>query len=171
MLHGPSDPHRRIERLLLRMLDGGPVLVPRPDATVRHVYGPWLAQFLADRLGDARFDGAFNVAPIEAVSVRGLVARIASISGSTAPLVPVQLDVLRDEGLRPEQLSPFGGRWMSLLDPARAVHELGLTHPPVESWLPPLVQGLIALRPTEPTPDLTHRAREIALGERLIAQG
>lgn len=168
VVHGPSDPERRIESLLVRMLDGGPVLMPCGERAVRHVYGPWLAGFLADHLGDPRLDGAFNIAPVETVTVRGIVARIASVLGAEAPLVPVDDAALRGAGLLAHEVSPFGGGSMSVLDPSRAVRELGLAHPPIESWLPALIHGLIAYRPRELPADLSRRAEEIALGERIL---
>lgn len=169
VVHGPGDPERRIESLIVRMLDGGPILVPGGDRAVRHVHGPWLAGFLADRLGDPRLEGALNVAPVETVTVRGIVARVAAAAGARSALVPVEPEVLRGAGLAAREVSPFGGGWMSVLDPGRAVRDHGLAHPPIESWLPALVQGLLAARPAVPPDDLARRAEEIALGESLLA--
>lgn len=170
VLHGPGDPHRRIERLIVRLLEGGPILVPRAGAIVRHVYGPWLASFLAERLEDPALEGPINVAPEEAVTVREMVARIAALAGARAELVEVGEEDLRSAGLRAEDVGPFGGRWASVLDPGRAVRGLGLAHPELAAWLPGVVDGLLASRPGEPLPDLAHRAAEIALAERLGAR-
>lgn len=169
MVHGPGDPYRRIERIAARCLDGGPLLVPRADATIRHVYGPSLAGFLADHLGDSRtFGRAFNVAMGDTLSVRDLMARIAQRLGSRAALVPVGEAELGAAGLRAEQVSPFGGRWMSLVDPSLAERELGLAHPPIDAWLPALVDHVLATHTADPPLDLAHRPRERALGTRLL---
>ncbi|UJR86518.1 NAD-dependent epimerase/dehydratase family protein [Sandaracinus amylolyticus] len=164
MVHGPNDPHRRIERVIARVLDGGPVLAPRPHATVRHVHGPTIASMLVSMIGVRRMMGrAFNVAPSEPTTVCAFLERIVRHLGSDAPVVPVDDAVLASSGLRAEDVCPIGGRWMSVLDPARAVRELGLVHPPADVWLPGVIDAVLATMGREPLPDLAHRDRERAV--------
>lgn len=169
VLHGPGDPYRRLERLVARMLDGGPILVPRADAIVRHVYGPWLARFLVDRLDHPRLLGAIHVAPVETTTVREMIERVATLVGAPARRVPVETSALSLHGLRAEDVGPFGGRWASVLDPSRAVRELGLEHPPLDAWLPGAVHAVLAHHASEPPADLAHRARELVLAEALLS--
>ena len=168
VLHGPGDPQRRLERLIARMLDGGPILVPRADAIVRHVYGPWLARFLVDRLDHPRFLGAIHVAPEETTTVREVIERVAALVGASAPRVPVEAGALASHGLRAEDVGPFGGRWASVLDPSRAVRELALAHPSLDAWLPGAVHAVLAHHAADPPPDLAHRPRELALAHELL---
>jgi nucleoside-diphosphate-sugar epimerase len=145
MVHGPGDPYRRIARILERLRADDPVLVPSAHARVRHVHGPSIASIFAALLGDARMIGrALNVAPAESTTVLGVFERIAHHTGSRAHLLPIDDDELLRRGLRAEDLSPIGGRWMSLLDPTRAIEELGIEHPPIDDWLPGVVDAAIA---------------------------
>lgn len=166
MVHGPSDPYRRVERVIARVLDGGPVLAPRASAVVRHVHGPTVASLLVSMLGDPRTVGeAWNLAPAEPTTVRGFLQRIARHLGSEARVVPVDDAALAREGLRAEDVCPIGGRWMSVLDPSRAARRLGLTHPPVDEWLPGVVDSVLAAPVAEPLADLAHRERERRVAE------
>ncbi|AKF10060.1 NAD-dependent epimerase/dehydratase family protein [Sandaracinus amylolyticus] len=164
MVHGPGDPHRRIERVIARVLDGGPVLAPRAHATVRHVHAPTIASMLVSMIGARRTIGrAYNVAPSEPTTVGAFLGRIVRHLGSDAPVVPVDDVMLARYGLRAEDVCPIGGRWMSVLDPTRAVRELGLVHPPADAWLPGVIDAVIATMGREPLAELAHRDRERAL--------
>ena len=171
VLHGPGDPHRRIERLVARALDGGPLLVPRPDALVRHVHGPSLARWMVERLGDTRWIGeAVNVAPESACTVREMVSLIADGCGSRAARLEVEPELLASVGWRAEDVCPFGGRWSSVLDPSRAVRSLGFAHPTVDAWLPGVLDAVLAHHdPVPPADVVRHRASELALARRLGA--
>lgn len=145
MVHGPGDPYRRIGRILERLREGDVVRVPSAGALVRHVHGPSIASIFAALLGDARTIGrVFNVAPAESTTVLGFFERVAHHVGARAALEPIDDAALAREGLRAEDLSPIGGRWMSLLDPTRARDELGVEHPALGDWLPGVIDAAIA---------------------------
>ncbi len=161
MVHGPRDPYRRLEGYLARMLDGGPVLVPDGGAAIaRHVFAQDVAETLCALLGDARTAGrAYNVAQAETPTVWELVGRLAQRLG--APDRRVALPAERLGAIPPTAVSPLSGRWMSLLDPARAVAELGLRHRPLDAWLDATIAGWLAAPPAAPPESyLAHRARE-----------
>jgi hypothetical protein len=52
---------------------------------------------------------------------------------------------------------------MSLLDPSRAVAELGFEHPPLDVYLDSILAGLLAAWPAMPPDSYAQRAGEIAL--------
>ncbi len=145
MVHGPGDPYRRIAQILARLRSGEPVRVPHASAIVRHVHGPSIASIFASLLGDARTVGrALNIAPAETTTVLGVFERVARHVGASAALVPIDDAELARDGLRAEDLSPIGGRWMSVIDPTRAIDELGIVHPPLDAWLPGVIDAAIA---------------------------
>lgn len=167
MVNGPRDHHRRIERLVHRMLDGGPLLLPEADRRVRHVDAAEVARTVATLLGDARaFGQAFNQAQDETPTLGEFIAAIAAEIGATTRIVPVEPEALRDAGLSPRTVSPFGGPWMSFLDPAK-IRALGVDHAPLDRTVAKVVAELLAHLPAPPEDYVTNRARELAFVARL----
>jgi nucleoside-diphosphate-sugar epimerase len=167
MVHGPRCPYRRLEGYLTRMLDGGPVLVPGGgDALARHVFAQDVAETLCALLGDARtFGRAYNVASAETPTVWDFVGRLAQRLGAPDRRVAIAPERLGD--IPPTAVSPLSGRWMSLLDPARAVAELGLRHRPLDVWLDATIAAYLAAPPAAPPENyVAYRARE-----RVLANG
>jgi len=169
MVNGERDYHRRLESYLWRLADGGPILVPDGGVhLLRHVYGGEVARFLAEIAGRAEtFGEAYNLAQEETPTLRGLLEELRRLSGSRSALVDVPADVLRAEGLEPQALSPFSGRWMSFIDPSRARDRLGFRHVALERYLPSIVASFAA-HAAEPLPDsLRTRDAEVRLASRL----
>jgi nucleoside-diphosphate-sugar epimerase len=165
MVNGERDHFRRLERYLWRMLDGGEVLLPdgggRPT---RHVYSGAVVKAILALLGRASaFGQAYNLAQDETPTLRELLTLVARCLGASARLVDVPVERVREVGLDPLALSPFSGRWMSLLDPARAKAELGFRHEPLASYLDKIVSAFLAHPPAEPPPGYAARAAELAL--------
>jgi len=162
MVHGPRCPYRRLECYLARMLDGGPVLVPGGgDAIARHVFAQDVAETLCALLGDTRaFGRAYNVAAAEMPTVWEFVGRLAARIGAPDRRVAIAPDRLGD--IPPTAVSPLSGRWMSLIDPARAVAELGLRHRPLDAWLDATIAAYLAAPPVAPPENyVAYRAREL----------
>lgn len=151
VVNGERDYLRRLEGYLWRLLDGGPVILPDGGThRVRHVYGGEAARFLVEVLGRAEtFGRAFNVAQEETPTLAELVGRLRDLLGSRAELVAVPSDRLRAAGLDPAKVSPFGGRWISFLDPGRVRRELGFVHEPLDGYLGKIVASFLA----HPPPD------------------
>jgi nucleoside-diphosphate-sugar epimerase len=165
MVNGERDYFRRLEGYFWRLLDGGPVILPdRGRHRVRHVYGGEVARFLAEVLGRPEAIGrAYNVAQQETPTLAELVGRVRELLGSHAELVPVPSDRLREAGLDPVRVSPFSGRWMSFLDPARARTELGFVHEPLDASLGKIVACFLAHPPAGRPEGYARRAEEIVL--------
>lgn len=167
MVNGEADPKRRLESYLWRLLDGGPLLVPRAGAIARHVYSGAVARAIAGLLEAPPAAGsAYNLAQAETPTVRELVLALAERVGARPELIEPTADELTAAGLSATAASPFSSRWMSHLDPSRAVAELGFAHPPLGAYLDSIVAHLLAALPREPPPGYAQRAGELALARR-----
>lgn len=167
MVNGEGDYHRRLEGYLWRILDGGPLLLPDGgEEETRHVYAGAVVRAVLRLLGDARsFGQALNLAQEETPTVAELVRMSAELLGAPARLVAVPRSTLMDRGLDPVKVSPFSGRWMSFLDPARARDELGFRHEPLRHYLDKSVSDFVNHPPKEPPPGYATRAAELSLAE------
>jgi nucleoside-diphosphate-sugar epimerase len=168
MVNGERDHLRRIESYLVRLLDGGPVILPDGGAhEVRHVYGLSVVSAIADLLGNATtFGQVYNLAQDETPTLAALVSILARALGAPARLVPVPSSELLAAGLAPAGVSPFSSRWMSFIDPARAKRELGFRHAALEVYLERIVASFLAHPPGDRPASYEHRAREVALAAR-----
>lgn len=167
MVNGERDYKRRMESYLWRILDGGPVLLPGGGAEVaRHVYGQDVANAIATVLGDERVYGrALNLCQEEMPSVADLVGMLIDRLGAPDNRVEVPVEALGE--LSPKDVSPFSQRWMSLLDPSLARHELGFQHRPLFVYLSSIVQSFLAFPPAEPPENYRHRPRELEIAKAL----
>src|SRR5262249_52910554 len=120
VVNGERDYLRRAEEYLVRILDGGPVIVPAGGAALgRQVYGLDVAIAVARILGDERtFGQAYNYCQDETPSIWDLVGMLVDRLGAPDRRVARPSAALGD--LPVQEISPFSGRGMSLLDPARA---------------------------------------------------
>jgi nucleoside-diphosphate-sugar epimerase len=163
MVHSERDHYGRIHGYLLRLLDGGPILLPAgPDLPVRHVYGADVAaavdRVVRGGLGKGR---AFNVGQDETLSLDEFLADLAAIAGRPLRTVRLPRALLEGEGLMPSS-SPFSGRWMSSLDNTRGKEELGLTYTPFAEYLPRLVRHYLSGEVPAPA-SYARRADELRL--------
>lgn len=167
MVNGERDYHRRLEGYLWRLLDGGPIILPDGgERPMRHVYGAAVARAIADMLGRAEtFGQAYNLAQDETPTLREMLAITAELLGATPRFVPLLAPDIEAAGLDVAAVSPFSGRWMSLLDPRRAKAELGFRHEPLREYLGRIVAAFLAAPPAAPPPALARRADERALAE------
>jgi len=165
MVNGEGDPKRRLEAYLWRMLDGGPLLVPGAGAVARHVYRGAVVEAITAILEAPPAAGqVFNLAQAELPTVRELIERLAARVGVRhLELIELPAERLEAAGLSVRAASPFSSRWMSLLDPAKAVAELGFAHPPLEAYLDSIATSLLAHWPAEPPESYRQRAAELAL--------
>lgn len=162
MVVGERDPKRRFDAYLWRLLDGGPVLVAGADARARHLYRGAVVDALLGLLAAPPPPGqAFNLAPAEDVAVGALVAELADRVGARAEIRAVDADALEAAGLSARAASPFSTRWMSLLDPGRAMTELGFVHPPRAAVLDRIVADALARWDAAPPPGYDQRAAEL----------
>lgn len=164
MVNGEGDPKRRIESYLWRLLDGGPLVFSHGASIARHVYRGAVVAAIARILESPPPPGqAFNLAQAEQPTVRELLRELASRVGSRAPLIERPPEVMERAGLSVRAASPFSSRWMSHLDPSRAVAELGFSHPPLGAVLDSIIASLLSAWPASPPPGYAQRDAELAL--------
>ncbi len=165
MVNGERDYYRRIESYLWRILDGGPVLLPKEDTRVaRHVYGFAVVRAICEILGNEKtFGEAFNLCQDETPTVPDLVSLLAQAAGAPPRVLLVPVAKLREAGLEPRLISPFNVPWMSYLDPARAKAHLGFRHEPLTNYLDKIVSNFFNHPPAEPPENYSHRPAELAL--------
>ena len=165
MVNGPLDYFRRLEGYLWRLLDGGPVILPDGGThRVRHVDGAEVARFLQSLLGrEETFGRAYNLAQDETPTLAELVVMLRDLVGGEASLAAVPSAALRAARLAPVDVSPFSGRWMSFLDPARARLELGFRHAPLAQTLAATVSAFLAHTPADRPAGYARRAAELEL--------
>lgn len=164
MVNGERDPKRRFEAYLWRILDGGPLLVPRAEAIARHVYRGAVVEAICRIASAPPPPGhAYNLAQAELVTVRALIERIAARAGASPRIIEIEPAAIERAGLSVRAASPFSSRWMSLLDPSRAQRELGFVHPPLDAYLESIVAELLAAWPGTPPEGYGQRAAELRL--------
>ncbi|WP_437993049.1 NAD-dependent epimerase/dehydratase family protein [Sorangium sp. So ce145] len=169
MVNGERDPYRRLDRYIVRMLDGGPLLVPDGGGhAVRNVYsGDVVRAIVKLLLVPSTFGEAYNLCMDETPTLTELLELIASQLGAPARLAPIPSAAIRARGIDPVAMSPFSDRWMSMLDPAKARAELGFQHTPLRRWLETVITSLLANPRSEPPDGYEKRAEEIALAAEL----
>jgi len=169
MVNGEGDYFRRIESYLWRLLDGGPILLPDGGTQpLRHVYGGEVARFLVESAGRREtFGQAYNLAQEETPTLAELVEKLRRLLGARSELLPVPAAELAKEGIPAIAASPFSGRWMSFLDPARARDELGFRHEPLDACLGKVVSGFLSHAPPAPPEGYRFRPLELAIAARL----
>lgn len=165
MVNGERDHLRRLEGYLWRILGGGPVLVPDGGThRVRHVYARDVAATIASILGRPQTLGqAYNLCQDETPTLVEVLETLAELVGALPRLRPIPRAAIEAAGLDPVRVSPFSGRWMSFLDPARARAELGFVPTPLPTVLASIVASFLAHPPATAPEAYAMRSREIEL--------
>lgn len=161
MVHGGRDHYRRIDSVVARLLDGGPLLVTRPDAPCQHVFSGAVVRAIDQVLRRGPLDDAFNLAQHETVPVHDFLTRIGACLGVKPRLEFVEPQKLSARGIDPIKACPFNARWMSALDPRHAQKTLGFNHEPLDTYLSACVHASLS-RWSDP-PSLTQREAELEL--------
>jgi nucleoside-diphosphate-sugar epimerase len=168
IVQGEGDVSLRLWAYIERMLDGGPLLLPDGGKRyVRHVYAGDVSRAIAWLAGHAEPRGAFyNLAQPDVVTVRELLERIADAVGVAPRFVEGSWQAIRAAGLD-ESVSPYAGRWSSLVDPSRAAVEWGFVGTRLEDYLPRVVRWHLENRPKTSHPGYAQRSRELELAASL----
>jgi nucleoside-diphosphate-sugar epimerase len=128
------------------------------------VYARDVARTIASLLGERRTLGqAYNLCQEETPTLAEVLHLLAQLLGAPPRLRPMPRAAIEAAGLDPVRVSPFSGRWMSLLDPARARTELGFAPTPLLAYLGSIVASFLAHPPASPPEAYAARARELAL--------
>lgn len=174
MVNGEREPSNRMNRLygyVLRIKDGGPILVPQtPDYPLRHVYAGDVVNSIVMLLESGLGKGqAYNISQDETVTLDEFTALLADVMGYPAPLlVRIKRSVLDANGFLPD-CSPFSDRWMSELENTRSKTELGMVYTPLRDYLTSIVQHYRASQPAKPA-GYKRRSSELYFAQTLPAE-
>jgi nucleoside-diphosphate-sugar epimerase len=162
MVHAEDDPQGRIAAYVHRLRDGGPLLVPvEPSPPIRPIHADAVVEVVVRILeGGLGIGAAYNLAQDEFWTHDELVAHLAEMLNVEHVIVRRQRRELIEAGAFPA-CAPLSNPWMSMLDPERAIRELGIEPGRFEDWLPSVVERTAKL----PSPEdyVGIRAKEIEL--------
>jgi nucleoside-diphosphate-sugar epimerase len=162
MVHGEDDPQGRIGAYVRRLRDGGPLLVPvEPSPPIRPIDADAVVHAVVRILESGSGKGAtYNLAQDESWTHDELVAHLAEMLNVEPVIVRRPRRELIEAGAFPA-CAPLSNPWMSVLDPERAIRELGFEPGRFEDWLPSVVERIVKLPPPAGYADI--RASEIEL--------
>lgn len=151
MVISPRDQYLRLYSYVLRLKDGGPILVPEtPDYPLRHIYALDVVRAITSLMNDGAGKGrAFNISQDETLTIDQFLGLLGKTLNVEPTIVRIPRETLFANGFLPD-CSPFSDVWMSELDNTRSKTELGMTYTPVETYLAHVVEQLDKLQPPAP---------------------
>ena len=165
MVNSERDHFHRVYNYLLRIRDGGPILLPDGEhLRLRHVYVGDVIQAILRLIQTGIGKGcAYNISQDETLSIDAFLLLLAEIAGYTLQLKRVPRAALDQLQLLPA-CSPFSDPWMSELDNRRSKLELGMQYTPLPVYVRKLVEHYEAS--SIPVPEgYRRRSEEIELAD------
>ncbi|RPJ61809.1 MAG: NAD-dependent epimerase/dehydratase family protein [Acidobacteria bacterium] len=165
MVNSERDHYHRLYGYLLRIWDGGPILVPDgPHLSLRHVYGGDVVALIIRLIGHPVGVGnAWNVGQDETVTLEQFLPLLRDLDGGRLNIRKIAPEVLKKAELIPA-CSPFSDPWMSELDNRKSKQELGARYTPLGVYLEKLVRHYRSMPRTVP-PGYARREEELKLAE------
>lgn len=161
MINSARDHYRRLAGYLLRVLDGGPLLLPEDELPVRHVYGPDVVEATLRAAEPVVPVGTeANVSQDETLTLEEMLRHIADAVGAPLRVRRVPRRPLEARRLLPH-CSPWSDPWMSALDNARSIAVLGVRYTPVARYVATLVEAQRHLGASD-VPGYAQRPAELA---------
>jgi nucleoside-diphosphate-sugar epimerase len=169
MVNSERDPFRRLYSYIIRLADGGGILVPEtPNYPLRHIYGGDVVRVLEQLVESKQGLGkAFNISQEETVSLDEFLGILGEHMGMSPQIVRVKRSLLEANGFLPD-CSPFSERWMSELDNTRSKEELGVEYTPLHEYLGLLVKHYQSHKPMPPV-GYKRRPAELQLAEEVLS--
>lgn len=165
MVNSERDHFQRVYNYLLRLQDGGPILLPQEKhLRLRHVYRADVLQAIQKALQAESAKGkVYNISQDETISIEDFLTLLATIAGHKLQLAYLPRELLDEHHLLPD-CSPFSDPWMSELDNQRSKLELGMQYTPLPVYMQRLVTHYQHHQP--PLPDgYQQRSKEILLAQ------
>jgi nucleoside-diphosphate-sugar epimerase len=161
MVNSERDHFNRLYGYLLRLKDGGPILVPEtPDYALRHIYGGDVVKAIRLLIDSHKGQGqVYNISQDESVSLDEFLDILGELLSVRPNIVRVRRSLLEANGFLPD-CSPFSDRWMSELANERSKTELGMIYTPLRDYLAKLVQHYENTKPPHPA---SYRRRNAEL--------
>jgi nucleoside-diphosphate-sugar epimerase len=152
MVNGERDTFKRLYGYILRIKDGGPILIPdEPNFPVRNVYSGDVVNTIMQLLTSGKGKGrAYNLSQDETISLVELLTMLGELIGVEPRIQVVKRSLLRANGFLPD-CSPFSEMWMSELDNTRSKKELGVRYTPLPEYLARIVQHYQVHPPEKPS--------------------
>lgn len=152
MVNSARDTFQRLYGYVLRMKDGGPILVPdQPNLPLRHIYARDVVEAIMTVITGGLGKGkAYNISQDETLLLRDFLGIIGQIMDIEPQIVTVDRETLQINGFLPD-CSPFSDRWMSELDNTLSKQELGMSYTPVATYLNTIVTEYLRNPPPKPT--------------------
>lgn len=165
MVNSERDGFNRLYNYILRLADGGPILVPEtPKFPLRHVYAGDVVTALIKVIESGEGKGrAYNISQDETVSLDEFINLLGDIMNVRPQIVRFKRSELEAAGFLPD-CSPFSERWMSELDNTRSKLELGIEYTPLALYLEKLVRYYEHHKPPKPV-SYKRRHAEIQMVE------
>jgi nucleoside-diphosphate-sugar epimerase len=140
MVNSARDHFHRLYSYILRLKDGGPLLVPEtPDYRLRHIYAGDVVKAIRLALEGSKGKGrAFNISQDETLSLDEFLNILGERLGVQPNIVHFKRSLLEANGFLPD-CSPFSDRWMSELTNDRSKAELGMQYTPLRQYLDEIV--------------------------------
>jgi nucleoside-diphosphate-sugar epimerase len=153
MVNSERDHFNRLYAYILRIRDGGPILIPEtPQYPLRHVYGGDAVKAIHLLLQTGKGKGeAYNISQDETVDLKEeFIPLLSDILGHPTPaMVEVKRSLLEANGFLPD-CSPFSERWMSELTNDLSKSAFGMVYTPLRQYLENIVAYYDAHPPKEP---------------------
>ncbi len=151
MVNSQRDHFLRFWSYVLRLKDGGPILVPEtPDYPLRHIYSGDVVKAIQLCIQRGAGQGeAYNISQDETTSLDEFLAIAGEYVGATPHLMRFRRQLLDANGFLPD-CSPFSERWMSELTNERSKAELGMVYTPLREYLGAIIAAYEENPPREP---------------------
>lgn len=164
MVNGERDHFNRLYSYVLRLKDGGPILVPEtPDYSLRHIYSQDVVKSILLAMQQPAKGRAYNISQDETTTLEAFLGIVGEILNVQPKLIKIRRSLLEANGFLPD-CSPFSERWMSELTNERSKAELGMSYTPLREYLGKILAHYEANPPREPV-GYKRRRREIQFAE------
>lgn len=140
MVNSERDPLKRLYSYIVRLRDGGPILLPEtPNLPLRHIDAGDAVRAIQRLIGlGLPPRRAYNFAQDETVTIDEFLHLMGQIMGVTPHLRRFKHSELEANGFLPD-CSPFSDRWMSAVTNDLSKSELGMTYTPLADSLQKLI--------------------------------
>ena len=169
MVNGERDHFSRLYSYVLRLKDGGPILVPEtPDYALRHIYSQDVVKAILLSMKQSGKGRAYNISQDETTSLEEFLSIVGDLLGVRPQLIHFRRGLLEANGFLPD-CSPFSERWMSELTNDRSKAELGMTFTPLRDYLGKIIAHYESDPPRDPV-GYKRRHHEIQFAEQTTAE-
>jgi len=168
MVNSERDTFRRLYSYIVRLKDGGPILIPEtPTYPLRHIYSHDVVDALDYLIQTGQGQGrAYNISQEETVSIGEFLDILGKLLYVKPKIARVKRSLLEANGFLPD-CSPFSDRWMSELTNTRSKEELGLVYTPLPLYLEKLVAYYDANKPPMPV-GYKRRPAELQMAKQVL---